>query len=572
MRRVLLLGIDLFWVVLSTFGALWVRDNFTLSSQKVEVLLPYALITVFLAAGIFYSMGLHRAVWRFTGLPDILRVMTAVTLVLLGALLLTFWTTRLEGVARSIPLIQWFLLVGAMSGTRILVRLIKARRRARKRAAQFTAEGSEKETYCPLPGREHVLVIGLSNITELYISSVAEFAAKRMSIVGILADNPRMRGRMVRNHKVLGSPSELLEILAEYEVHGVSINRIVIVQPFEKLSPQAQAALLQAEKTRAIKLDFFAERLGLLPQQGLKHQAGRDTVATAQAKANDNFYLEGEREGSVRNNRNGHKNSVTNFGNSSVASRGNASLGNCGCVPHDPLGAYGPVKRAMDMLGAVVLMVLLAPVAVIVALLVALDVGLPILFWQQRPGRLGQPFYLYKFRTLRGAHDAQGNLIADEDRSSAIGRFLRRTRLDELPQLFNVFIGDMSFVGPRPLLPRDLPRDPSVRLSVRPGITGWAQINGGNRLSIEDKAALDAWYIANASLRLDLYIMFRTLIVAIRGEESDPIAIRMARLLYHRQQRRKRQKFDDYCKTKGAQTAPADLSPAGISHIVKQRV
>jgi Bacterial sugar transferase len=145
-------------------------------------------------------------------------------------------------------------------------------------------------------------------------------------------------------------------------------------------------------------------------------------------------------------------------------------------------------------------------------------VGLPVFFWQQRMGAGGRRFLLHKFRTLRTPFDENGRKLTDEERLSPIGRFMRRTRLDELPQLLNILVGDMSLIGPRPLLPRDQRKNIEIRLMVRPGITGWAQVNGGVLLSPDEKEPLDEWYIRNASLWLDLRILFMTAIVFFCGE------------------------------------------------------
>src|SRR5262249_26667083 len=157
----------------------------------------------------------------------------------------------------------------------------------------------------------------------------------------------------------------------------------------------------------------------------------------------------------------------------------------------------------------------------LVALLVVVDVGLPVIFWQKRPGRGGRPFKLYKFRTMRGPHDRVGRRIPDQYRLSLIGQLLRRTRLDEFPQLYNILIGEMSFIGPRPLLPWDQPIDIVSRLSVRPGLTGLAQVHGARDMSPNDKNALDIWYIENASPWLDIKIALRTGLVLARGERLD---------------------------------------------------
>jgi lipopolysaccharide/colanic/teichoic acid biosynthesis glycosyltransferase len=177
----------------------------------------------------------------------------------------------------------------------------------------------------------------------------------------------------------------------------------------------------------------------------------------------------------------------------------------------------------------VFLMFTLAPIAAVIAVIVALDVGFPLIFWQQRPGLYGRPFRMYKFRTMRAAHDKHGTRVADAQRSSAIGRILRFTRLDELPQLYNVLVGDMSFVGPRPLLPHDQHQNYAARLSVRPGITGWAQVNGGRIISDPDKWILDIWYVQNASLLLDFKIILSTVKMVLFGDRINAEAIRQAK-------------------------------------------
>ena len=185
-------------------------------------------------------------------------------------------------------------------------------------------------------------------------------------------------------------------------------------------------------------------------------------------------------------------------------------------------------KRALDATCAALSIVLLSPVFVLLGLLVVLDVGFPPIFWQQRPGLRKWYFHLFKFRTMRTARDAEGRRIPDEDRSSVIGQFLRRFRFDELPQLFNILRGDMSFVGPRPLLPEDQSPAFAARLAVRPGLTGWAQVKGGRELTPSNKAALDIWYVKHASFWLDLTILFSTVGMVLWGEREDREAIRLA--------------------------------------------
>ncbi len=178
-------------------------------------------------------------------------------------------------------------------------------------------------------------------------------------------------------------------------------------------------------------------------------------------------------------------------------------------------------KRILDLALTLPALLLLAPVMGLIALAVRLRLGAPVLFRQRRPGLHGEPFTLLKFRTMTGARDAAGNLLPDAERLTPLGRFLRATSLDELPELLSVLKGEMSLVGPRPLLMEYLPRytpEQARRHDVRPGITGWAQVNGRNALSWEEKFALDVWYVDHCSLWLDLRILCMTVLQVLKRE------------------------------------------------------
>ncbi len=185
------------------------------------------------------------------------------------------------------------------------------------------------------------------------------------------------------------------------------------------------------------------------------------------------------------------------------------------------------MKRVFDVAGAVLGLLLLWPLFVVVALAVRITMGRPILFRQRRPGLHGRPFTIRKFRTMRDRHDARGRPTPDTTRLTRLGRFLRSTSLDELPELLNVLRGEMSLVGPRPLLMQYLGRyspEQARRHEVRPGITGWAQVNGRNGLSWEEKFRLDVWYVDHGSLWLDLRILIRTAWKVLRPEGIDAAA------------------------------------------------
>jgi lipopolysaccharide/colanic/teichoic acid biosynthesis glycosyltransferase len=474
MRPYLALAIDLGWVALSAIVAVLIRDNFVLNPPHLQAVTAYAAIAVATSALVFVVTGLHRRLWQYTSLPDVLRIMAAVTVALLLALFISFVSSRLENVARSVPVIQWFLLVGAILGTRVAVRIwFEQARREQVEAVDASIQ--------------HVLVVGLSHVTELYLESVAEYAAKTVDVVGILSEKGELRGRSLRFQKVLGTPEELQQVMAQLEVHGVTIERIVVTQPPGQLSRRAREALFEVESSSGVRVDWMVDLLGLAEKQERKIESAPESSAKESP-------------------------AVT------ISQAETPSL-----------GRYGYVKRALDISGAISFSILLAPLIFVTGLFVALDVGFPLIFWQKRPGRHGRPFRLFKFCTMRPAHDAEGKRVSDEERSSIVGELLRRTRLDELPQLYNVLIGEMSLVGPRPLLPLDQPFETRVRLSVRPGLTGLAQVRGGRNISAEDKNALDVWYVRNASPWLDIEILLRTPIVVMRGERVDPDTLHAVR-------------------------------------------
>jgi sugar transferase EpsL len=179
------------------------------------------------------------------------------------------------------------------------------------------------------------------------------------------------------------------------------------------------------------------------------------------------------------------------------------------------------LKRLFDVVAAGALLVVFSPIIATVAVAVAVSMRRPVFFRQRRPGLRGDLFTILKFRTMVDATDAKGNPLPDAQRITALGRFLRRTSLDELPELLNVLQGDMSLVGPRPLLAEYLSRyskEQMRRHDVRPGITGWSQVNGRNALTWDEKFALDVWYVDHRSLRLDLRILRMTIGHVLRGE------------------------------------------------------
>lgn len=178
------------------------------------------------------------------------------------------------------------------------------------------------------------------------------------------------------------------------------------------------------------------------------------------------------------------------------------------------------IKRIMDLLVAVICLLLLSPLFAIISLLVLCDLGSPIFFAQQRTGRLGKPFRIYKFRTMKNTSQ-DGHLLPDSERITSLGRMLRSYSLDELPEFLNVLTGHISIVGPRPLLPQYMDLytpEQARRHEVKPGITGWAQVNGRNALTWEEKFKLDVWYVDNWNFWLDVKILFMTIVPVLKRD------------------------------------------------------
>jgi sugar transferase EpsL len=182
---------------------------------------------------------------------------------------------------------------------------------------------------------------------------------------------------------------------------------------------------------------------------------------------------------------------------------------------------YPVSKRIFDLIAALLGLIFLSPFILLTALCVAIFLGTPIIFRQQRPGYKGQPFFIYKLRTMTDASDSAGNLLPDSERLTRLGRFLRALSLDELPELYNILRGEMSIVGPRPLLMEYLDRyspEQMRRHEAYPGLTGWAQVNGRNAISWQDKFRHDVWYVDNWSFWLDIKIIVMTLWKVIKRE------------------------------------------------------
>ena len=301
---------------------------------------------------------------------------------------------------------------------------------------------------------------------------MATFASAPVDVVGVVAEKARHVGRTIRGREIVGTVAEVKRVLERLSVHGVAVDTVVVAADERFLSPEALDELDQLE-SKGVRIIHLHKLFG---EPALQAVAAQE---------------------------------LTEFQDTSE------------------LGTW-PGKRFADVAIALTMLIFLFPFCALLSAIVFLDVGNPIIFWQIRPGFRAVATRFYKFRTMRHAYN-DGVAIPDDLRVSAVGRFVRRTRLDELPQLVNILFGQMSIVGPRPLLPRDLHEDGADRVRMRPGVTGWAQVSGGKLLNARDKMALDLWYGHHASFGLDALILWRTVLAVCRGDRADAAAIEEAR-------------------------------------------
>lgn len=476
-RRTAMLLVDISVMLLAGLLAAALRDNLEFSTERITAGWVYHAAVLGASVCIVPLVGLDRSIWRFSSLNDYLMVVVTCFFIIAAASLMTLLASRFEGVARSIPIIHFVVATFALVSLRVAFRKKHDLRRLRHSQSSFNDLAQEPHHHV------NVLVVGLNRLAEAYIEAVAEFASERIRVVGLVGDRGRHVGRLIATHPVLGVVEDIETIVRDLEPHGTTIDRIVIACDFDGLSQEARRMLLRLEQSGDCELQMFAEQLKIVKRDEAKPGTTDLSATHEKSDAQMRFAFPASEVAAMRRR------------------------------------PYWSAKRLFDATAAALLIMLLGPLIIATAVFVGLFIGFPVAFWQQRPGLGGVPFRLYKFRTMRPAHDLSGRHLTDEERLSPVGVFLRRYRLDELPQLFNILIGDMSFIGPRPLLPRDQAPEDRARLLVRPGLTGWAQVVGGRDISADDKAALDIWYVKNASLSLDMQIALRTVPLVIVGEK-----------------------------------------------------
>jgi lipopolysaccharide/colanic/teichoic acid biosynthesis glycosyltransferase len=460
--------IDAVWAALAPLLALFLRDALVLSVKGAPTAVLYCSLSFVFTLLAFLAFRVSAGISRYFSVHDAVSIVSAVIAAGLTTTVVLFTFTRLEGIPRSIPVMQGLVLAAGLLLTRGLsgcgTRTIRQPMRLKNTAV------------------EHIIMIGSSRLTSLYIKLLQAHAPAQRQVIAVLDDNPKLFGRTMCGIPVVGSAIQLDAVIEEFAVHGIRTDRVIIGGDESLLSVDALDQVRDSCGPRDIVVDFVPNLIGLPPLPAPR------TVAPL-------------------------------------------ILHDAAALPAHELPTYFRAKRVIDFISALLAIVILSPAFVVVSVLVLFELGAPVVFWQKRIGRSGGNFLLYKFRTLQARFDRNGEPNGNGDDDSWIGKLLRRLRLDELPQLFNVLVGEMSLIGPRPLLPQDQPKNCNLRLMVRPGITGWAQINGGNLVTTEEKGALDDWYVRNASFWLDLRIALFTLTFLFIGERRFERAVREANAL-----------------------------------------
>lgn len=480
MRPILRTFVDVLLVLLATAIALLLRDNFATTLSRIDTLAPYVIGTALAAAVALPLSGLSQSIWRFSSPHDQVRVVFVVSAIVAGALITSFSVNRLETVPRSLPALQFLVCYLMLIGSRDLIRSYHRFRRTRATpAGQFVQLDQAQPT--------SVVVVGMTQLLEIYLRLLDHVGRDKVRVAAVLSRSNRHKGRVIREHRIQGGVDEIDNVLDELALRGVEVDRIIVLLEPSSLSESAQTSLRQIAEKGETSVEHITTDM-LISERPLVKIAPRRTASMPLVAPPPE----------------GVRFVVTTQQIIELSGRG-----------------YWPIKRALDVLLSSALIVVLSPFYVIAAVFAAMDVGRPMLFWQQRPGLAGRPLKVVKFRTMRSANGPDGKPLPDDKRTSAIGAFMRRSRLDELPQLFSILTGAMSFVGPRPLLPRDQLGSADARLLVRPGLTGWAQVSGGRIIQPDDKMALDIWYVCNASLWLDIWILFQTATMLIGREAID---------------------------------------------------
>jgi lipopolysaccharide/colanic/teichoic acid biosynthesis glycosyltransferase len=401
---------------------------------------------------LLHLCGAHKIFFQHFGGSDVMNILRAVGLGFSAAFVAAYL------VGGTDEILQRAFITALVATTTIL---LLSRYAARTLRRAFSGHWTRRQAV------KNILVVGANPLAAAYVTASRDLPASSTRIVGVIADDPRHAGRVLRGIRILGTATEFPSVIDKLRNHGVEVSRVVMT-----VLPSSFKAEVRSEFERCIEANGIAI-------ETLTNSLGFSEATSAPSP--------------------------------------------------DPIGvSIGSYrgKRLLDIAVASLGLLLCTPLIALAVLLVLLDLGWPIIFWQERPGRFGVPFRLYKLRTMKSPIAPSGTISSSAGSVTPLGYLLQKSRIDELPQLLNVLAGTMSLVGPRPLLPRDQPPSCERRLVLRPGLTGWAQVNGGKFLTPEQKLELDLWYAENCSLALDLRILWRTFATILHGDLDRPLAFK----------------------------------------------
>lgn len=462
---------DLIWIILSAFFALAVRGREFIDPQNFPLEIPqtylYSLITISCTIPYFIFFRLGQSVHHLFSVKDIISIFTATILSILTSVYFSFFMNRMDGIPRSVPIIYGCILVFGLIFYRVMYRIYDG---------HISIKNSTNDEIKELKLFKNVILIGLDHFSINLIRLTDAQQPRAIKVLSVFSPNNRHVGRLMGGVSILGDLDKIGDVIAEYQIHGVKIDEIWISDNVTDIAPSQINKILEASERYEFKFKKISEALNLVHDESFDIIIRKDSYKKVLI---DNHYY--------------------NY------------------------------KRIIDLIMSNILIILFIPLIGFMSFLIMVDVGLPIFFWQERIGRFGRKIYLYKLRTLADPNNTFTVTHDHTERQSYVGALIRKLHIDELPQLLNIIVGEMSLIGPRPLLEKDQPDDASIRLLIRPGITGWAQINGGEKLTKEEKNTLDCWYVFNASLLLDVLITLRTVQLLFSGSTVNQSAINSAR-------------------------------------------
>jgi lipopolysaccharide/colanic/teichoic acid biosynthesis glycosyltransferase len=464
--------IDFILIAVSPFIALGLRGREYLDFGDLPLhpssTLLYAISTILITFFIYLSFRLNQGLLHLFSAHDFLLIVMASFSTLIASVFSVFLLSRLEGVPRSVPFTHSVILLFGLLLYRLIIKNI-----------YFYNHGFSDYRYQTgeYKNQKRIMIIGLDPFALAAIRLIEYQRPKTMHVVGCFSVTGKNAGRKILDIQIYSDLSKLGETIDEYSIHGVNTDELWISD---------SSSFINDEVVDYVKLQ--AESRNIICK----------TISSA-------FNLPE------------FKNQTNDYREQSI-------------VPFKSPIFYFRIKRCLDLLISILLLFCTLPILLLLIAATLFEVGMPVFFWQERIGQFGVPFKFYKIRTMKSTIRSNGSFLTDCERVSKVTFLIRRSRLDEIPQLFSIIAGDMSGIGPRPLLSKDQPLHKHIRLLVRPGITGWAQVNGADLLSKEEKDALDTYYVYNMSLFLDAIIVFKTVHLFLFGIKRNENNIQLAKL------------------------------------------